>query len=469
MKRIVSLLLIFVFALSACGGGEASQPAPQSSSPSGGEGPSPAEGGEAKHFDISITYRYEETRAEMLELAAQRVSEQLAQQGENVTFTIVHDRVDGEASDFRNGFVLKYNSNASPDLIAANFDVVPLLAESGYLREVSDIRNLEAYADVYDSLWAACEYGGNTYAVIQDTESRQIWYVKEHMYAAGWTDESLAQLNEDIIQGKVTIYDFFEIMQDVAEKSGAEYALTHRPKTGPDLSAMLPAVVGASVYDKESGKLLCEREKMIEAMQLYYDMVYTYKITPADMTTFTWEDIEGDLWPNCKITAWFGGTWNKGDIMNAGGKSAEYVDETYGWLMIPSKYEGEKPINLSNPYVYMVSNQVDDEKYEYIKMILAAVMDPDIQVHHVLGTAHLAINRRTAEYPEYMSNKFLSDMTYMLDYSMTPPSHKDWPLFDDEWYRMVQAVELGRLTPEQAVDNFIKTMENDLGDQFMTR
>ncbi len=457
MKRTISILLILalVIALAGCSNAPAAQQGTASSGP--------------KVYDIRVMLRAEESRVENIEAAAAKVVEKLKANGEDVTINITRDRLDGTAEDFRNAFALQYKSKACAQILVQAYDACAFFAEAGYLRELSDLRNSDAYSDVVESLWPAVEYKGGTYGIIQDIDARVVWYVKENMRKAGYTDEQMLKIEQDIKDGNFLMSDLIALAGEVKTKVNPPHVLHHRPRPGPDLSAMFPTLFGATLYDEATGKLVVEKDKMLKTLQFYNDLVRTYNLMPAEMTSITWEEIEGDLWPNQKVSFWFGGIWNKGDMMSAGGVASDYVDENYGQWLIPAVEKGQKPLTMCNPWVYMVPNTVSDDEYRIIKMILEEVAEPDIQNNHTLKTSHLAINKRTAESAAYKENVFLSRLTYMLDYAVMPPKHNKWALYDEAWYSIVQAVEMGKVTPEKGLDNFVQMVQNDLGEAVEVR
>jgi len=94
--------------------------------------------------------------------------------------------------------------------------------------------------------------------------------------------------------------------------------------------------------------------------------------------------------------------------------------------------------------------------------LLAYTTAPDLDAKHAVGSAHLPILKRTAA---MVNNRFLKEVSYLLNYTTFQPAHPDLPRWQDAFFLGVSAVESGSATPEQAVDVVAGEMQRALGDQ----
>jgi len=65
--------------------------------------------------------------------------------------------------------------------------------------------------------------------------------------------------------------------------------------------------------------------------------------------------------------------------------------------------------------------------------------------------------------------RFLSDVTYMLQYTTYLPNHEQFGTYDEAVFRGLTAVEAGQMVPQEAVDIVVEELERQLGDEVIIR
>jgi inositol-phosphate transport system substrate-binding protein len=145
-------------------------------------------------------------------------------------------------------------------------------------------------------------------------------------------------------------------------------------------------------------------------------------------------------------------------VASKGGEA--WLFDHFGYAPHPSYVKGGKPVTLSNPQAYMVS--AASKNKDLAMRLLAYTTTPDLDAKHAVGSAHLPVLTRTAT---LVNNRFLKEVSYLLNYTTFQPTHPDLPKWQDAFFRGVSAVESGSATPEQAVDVVAGEMQRTLGNQ----
>lgn len=83
---------------------------------------------------------------------------------------------------------------------------------------------------------------------------------------------------------------------------------------------------------------------------------------------------------------------------------------------------------------------------------------------YAVGSAHLPVLRFTAR---AINDRFLKEVSYLLNYTTFAAPHPDLPKWQDALYRGISAVEAGQVTPEQAVDLVAAEMQRTIGAQIV--
>ncbi len=164
-----------------------------------------------------------------------------------------------------------------------------------------------------------------------------------------------------------------------------------------------------------------------------------------------------------RVLFFSGGTWNWAEweqqwVASKGGEP--WLFENFGYAPHPSYQKGGKPITLSNPQAYFVP--AASKNKDVAMRLLAFTTVPDLDAKHAIGSAHLPVLRRTSE---LVKDRFLKEVSYLLNYTSFLPPHPDLPKWQDAFFRGVSAVESGSATPEQAVEVVAGEMQRNIGDK----
>lgn len=453
-KRIailLSALLMAMGVLSGCGKSD-------SSSESEGNG---------KIVTIKAqTIGAEVTRVENLKKAAEKLNQELKEQGKDIQVKVETSSFDGSTDEYAKQFMLAFRSKKAPDIYATGHENIGWLADGNYILPLDELKQSKAYTDVFPPLWEAATYKGHIWGALQDTEARPVFYNKDVLRKLGWSEEEINSLPEKVKNGEFTLEDMTKVAEEAVTKGLVPYGIIHRPVEGPDFHVMVYNF-GGTLYDPKENKIVLDKTAVKKQLD-YYDEIAQKKLIPKNLTQMEWSNIHKTV-VNGKALFYYGGIWN---VFNWGqdnfheklGKVDEkWVNEHLGMMLIPAAEKGGKPITLSHPFVYTVSAQTKHP--ELVKRLLELVADPALQAKHDVETFHLPVTKNVLDDPTFKANQTLNSVAYMTNYTTFLPNHNGFPQYSKAIFNAIQAVELGKKTPEQALQDLETQLKNDLGDQ----
>ena len=407
------------------------------------------------------------TRFENVVTAAERLNAELKREGASYQVK-VEGFFDTTAWDpYLRRALLAFQGADAPDIVQVQSFLIPTWAEAGFITPLDDMIPKHAqFSDVVPSLWNAMRLKGKTWGVPQDTEARPLYFNKVLLKKMGWSDQQITDLPKRISSGDFTWDDVMATSREARQKNIIEpgKGYYHRPVNGIDFLQWYRSFGGRD-FDAQSGKLVFNK-----AAALRY---YRWLRAGVDGGVIERDRLNGDWnrWfqpvtdGDGKVLFFSGGTWQWAEleqqwVATKGGEP--WLFEHFGFAPHPAHAKGGKPITLSNPQVYTIS-AVSKNK-DLALRLLAYTTVPDLDAKHAVGSAHLPVLRRTAA---LVKNRFLNEVSYLLNYTTFAPPHPDLPKWQDALYRGVSAVESGSATPEQAVEIVASEMQRAIGDKII--
>jgi len=409
------------------------------------------------------------TRVDNVERAASILNRLFEAVGVNI-------KIEVEKRFFRGDYMEKltaaFAAEEAPDIIAMKN--LPGLADGGYVIALDDY--VEKYSDlledVYPILWNSVKYKGKIWALPQDTEARPLYFRKDVLRQLGWGEEEIEALPEKIKNGEVTLLDLIEVAKEAMDKGLVEWGFYHRPNFGGTPFVILYYQYGGVLQDPETGKLVLDKSAMLKMLQLLHRMAQVDKVLPPTMIGTSWREIHAGF-VNGRVLFWFGGTWQWAEWQKAAYHEEleelpeEYEWENIGFALVPAPEPGLKPMTLSSPYLYYVTAQSKNPELAFLLITLAT--SAPIDAIHAVDSGHLPVRSTTVDQPYYKQSKFHSEIAYMLKYTSFEPLHPKWEAYKDAWITAITKVEKGELTPEEALQEMITTLQAELGDELIIR
>ena len=454
--------------------------------------------------------------------AASRINKIWSQHGISVRIQVDTNWEPDFKKQFDN-FVNQYEKGTNGDFFVNSYIYIATLASEGRLLDITPW--VQAYwdsvfSDFYTPLMEAAKYQGKYYGIPQDTEARPLYIRKDIAKCMGW---DLTGLADKVKKGEFTWRDVYMKAKEAKEKGCADWGLIHRKGSAhPDLIQFIFAF-GGKLYDPETGKLVLDVPavyKWLATEALFADS----GLLPRDIMDWDWATqihpvIVGE--PKSKggdgATLFdIGGTWywtewqTKNYYLDpkTGERrplTPEEVKEKFYYTLFPAGEPGQKPVTLSQPFMWMIAANAgkdnpnyDNPDYKRVYQELAFLMvvaasDPEINAVHSVISAHVPVRRQAAALlndPNWIQKlrnhdlpfdpqvidaiapiidktadpiniQFLANVSYMLNYTKLAPSHPYYSKLADYFAQAVDAVLKGKMTPAEAIDFLKSSVQSD--------
>jgi inositol-phosphate transport system substrate-binding protein len=342
-------------------------------------------------------------------------------------------------------------------------------AAAGFLAPLDAyIPKYQQFGDIVPALWTSVKYQDKTWGIPQDTEARPLFFNKFLLKKLGWTDQQIADLPKRIASGAFTWDDVMATAKEARQKNviDAGKGYYHRPFNGPDFMGWYRSFGGRD-YDPQTGKLVFVKAAALR----YYRWVRAGTeagVIEKDRLNSDWNRFHQPITDgDGRVLFWSGGTWNWAEWTQqwVAGKGGEaWLFSHFGYAPHPAFATGGRAVTLSNPQAYMIG--AASKNKDLAVRLLAYATAPDLDARHAIGSGHLPVLRRTAR---LVDDRFLKEVSYLLNYTTFQPPHPDLPKWQDAFFRGVSAVESGSATPEQAADVVAGEMQRLLGAQVIVQ
>ncbi len=410
---------------------------------------------------------YENGRCDNLVKAVGAANSALAEMGDNRRIELETIQDDADWGDYKTEFELASEAGEAPDIICSGHEHIGDWATAGYLTDITDmIGDYPEFADVIDSLWESTKLGGRIYGIPQDAEARPMYYSKIILREMGWSESEIDGLADRVASGEFTLQDMFDVAEEAVKGGFVEPGdgWWHRPSNGPDFLYYYYGAGGeirtdgdALQFDKNAARIVYE---------LFYEAAQERNIIRPNKLDGDW-DFHKEYTSSFKNVlfvfegTWRWASWHTNYLQDVGGE--EYLWANAGFAPIPANKRGTgKPITLTHPLVYMVSSQ--SKHPDLALLLISKATVKELNTDYAVASGHLGVLKSQTDYPPYTSAKFLSATLPLLQYTTFLPNSPYWSAWSEAYYTGIQAVEIGDMTPDEAVDFVAGQLQNSLGD-----
>ncbi len=357
------------------------------------------------------------------------------------------------------------------DIIVTGHEMIGPYATAGYIVPLDDYiaKYPEVYNDFIPALWNSARFAGKIWGIPQDTECRITWFRKDKLREMGWSEEEINSLPKKVEAGEFTLDGLVDLGKKMLDAGVVKKgnAIWHRPTPGTDWFQFIFAY-GGEIFDPDTGKLVVDKSATLSLFK-YIKKLVDLGLTPSGMSTIAWAEIHSN-WTKGKIGIFLtGGSWNWAEWIRSPYNIPEAEQwKNVGWFPIPSAFKGGKPVSVSHPLVHLITKASLNKDLAFLLVTLAS--SNDLNTKHALGSGHLAVRQSQVAYGEYAKAKYAKLMTEVLKYTHFAPNHEKAPFYWETLFKGgISAVETGAVSPEGALDFFVKRMKSELGDQVIVR
>ncbi len=436
MRKLLSLVLVGLMVLGAGSALAQSKPAPEV-------------------YTIKIAHNMDfVTIPDSVVAAAERLCKRYAEEGRDVTINFEKDYQRIDWTEFHNNILFADKSGDGPDMFHMTDDIYGAL-EAGLLMDLSELVT-DQFAE---GIFTPYTIDGKAYGMPFDMPLRVMYYNKKGLEAIGWTAEQIEALPKQIASGEFTFEQFMAVAEEVQQKGGCKYAMTHRPGAGNDFFDIMN-VLGGEYYD-ETGKLVFDEQGILRFFQFLYDNANVKKITPPDLNQMGWTTIN-TMVGNGDSFCYYGPLYSSTYVAGAVGKTPEQFVQDVSFALFPRSEYNDKPFCITAPQGMGINakTQYPEICKDLLKELAAG--SADLLANHASTIFTLSSVKAANEMDAITTNPVLKEVTYMADYAVTPPTIRGIATYRSEMHKQIVVLELGQTTPEQAVKDFKTQIELNL-------
>lgn len=426
----------------------------------------------AKDITISVwaggSNEFDQYRLDAIEMAADILQREAAIEGETLNITVEKKRDFGGWSEFKQAVTLAAESGKAPSIIVTGHTDIAPWSKAGYIVPAEDYLDFDAWPlnNLYENLAEIASYDGVQWGVPQDAESRPFFFWKEHMRKIGYSDAQIDALPAKIKSGQYTLANVLADAKKAVDMGVVEkgYGFYPRPVNGPDWGQFYQSF-GGVLQDADSGKLILNKSAMQKFYQFFADAVAA-GVTKKNHIGTDWNEwyqavVDG------KAALWHGGTWHYASYKKRG------LTDFFGkmqFALIPAGDASGRANTITNPLVYLVSDQKDDSVEEISAKLIAIATEPRINTLHAIKSAHLAVAKAQADIPLYANDRWASEATErLLGSANARPNHVEWGVYADAMWKGLEATWTGSKSAANAVADLEKELKAKLGNELIVK
>jgi len=422
----------------------------------------------AKDFTISVwaggSNQNDAYRADAIEMAADILTREAAIRGEEINITVEKKLFNDGWDNFKQAVTLAAESKTAPNIIVTSHADIAPWSQSGLIRPIEDYVDLDAWPlnQIYDNLLEITSYNGQVWGIPQDAESRPFFFWIPHLKAIGYSDEQIEELPAKVEAGEYTLYDVLEDAKKIQDKGLVEKGKGFSPRVsnGPDYWQFYQSF-GGEMLDKESGKLIFDKQAMTDMFQFFADAV-KMGVTSATHLGGDWGQWYNEV-ANGKAGTWHGGTWHYARYTGKEG-----LDDFFGniqFSLIPTGNEKGHANTITHPLTYLISSTGDDEVAEIAAQLVAIASEPRINTLHAIKSAHLGIGREQSSVALYANDRWASEATErLLTHANAMPNNTDFGAYWQIMFKGLEAAWTGQKSVADAVAGVEADIKSSMAD-----
>lgn len=333
------------------------------------------------------------------------------------------------------------DASTCPDVIL--YDTFQLQADvaAGYFLPLDDyVANYDAWNNggYYDATFAGVTGAdGHVYGVPSDTDTRGLWYNKEVFEKAGLPTDWQPETWQDILDTAQALKDAGVQVPMWMSSSAVE-----AESTTMNSFLMFLYGTGERLVDDSTGIWNINSKGMADSLQFFSDL-YSKGLGGQE-----YEVIDSNAWAtmteymmNGDLGIYLGGNWQYANYLETGSYPWEGFQDKIGFAKMPLQ-NGGGFITLSGGWALTVPAKTDipDLAFEFITML----MDPAVDyTTFITQRGDLATRTEMNDIPAYADAPFIALATSYLDFTAYRPANENYSTVSSYIYTAVEQVVTG--------------------------
>lgn len=453
-KRLASLCFVTVGLLlsTACSNGSAGTNA----------------GGKSDQHVISITFRSGGGANQALtQWLEQKIIPEFKKTHPNVDVKLSPLNV-SEGDYFAKIALMLKSGNTAPDIVTEDTFMVNSDASAGYLESLDDkLKGWNEWQQFTENVKnGVIAQDGKIYGVPYNTDSRGLWYNKELFRQAGLPVPWEPKTWDDILTAAKTIKvklpaDVVPLWMNSGKASGEA--------TSMQTFEMLLYGTGYPLYDTEAKKWIVKSSGLTDTFK-FIDQIYKQKLGPNLSQVLNGQGgsiAYQQLMPKGKMAIGLDGIWQFGTWRKDGSAPWPESRDVIGYAAMPTE-KGQSPgsVSMSGGWAWSIPKNSGQKElaWEFIK--LASSKENNLSL--LLKENNLSPRKDVAEDPQYQAIPMFKEASAFLKNTHFRPSVDKYPSVSTQIQSLVEDVVTGRLTPEQAAEQYEANVTKIVGKELVT-
>lgn len=349
--------------------------------------------------------------------------------------------------EMQSKLLMALKAGTAPDAVIADQYWLASMVEVGGVQPLNDLWPEEDRKDFLEWTLDGVTVDGNVYGIWYSTDVRGLFYRKDMLEAAGFTEppKTWDQLHE--YAKKLTTKDVYGI-------GVPGFA---------DEATMIDLLIdfwsqGGELVDEEGNPVFHEgknREALLNLLN-FYKKLFDEGLTPPDTVTVGEEAMMPRI-TGGGLAMFFGCSWQMAVMVDTLGP-----EEAAKWAMaLRPVPPGGKPVVANGGF--MLSVLADDPvKKEAAWKFIWHLAQPENMAAFDKASRDLPVRKSIWETEFFREDLYMQTFAEFLPYGKTRPNAVIYPVISDKLSRTVGEVLTGQKTPEQAVDDAYKAVTESM-------
>jgi multiple sugar transport system substrate-binding protein len=222
----------------------------------------------------------------------------------------------------------------------------------------------------------------------------------------------------------------------------------------------------SELYDQQEKKWVVGSQGFTDSLA-FLKTLYDEKlaVTPAEaLDANVWKKVFGEWLPQGKMGAVVEGSyapsfWQKGGSYEWAGYA-----EDMGVAMFPTQ-RGQEPGGVSMSGGWTLAIGADSKNPDQAFEFLATALNKKNSLAFTIASSQIAVRSDVAAEPDYLAaNPFVKDVSELVSVTHYRPATADYPRISAAVQVATEAVITGALSPQEAAEQYDKTVRDQVGD-----